>query len=30
MSDNGEIVYGESVTGAEAAKAKEIAKACNL
>jgi 6-oxo-cyclohex-1-ene-carbonyl-CoA hydrolase len=26
--DNGEIVYGESVTGAEAAKAKEIAKAC--
>ena len=26
--DNGEIVYGESVTGADAAKAKEIAKAC--
>jgi len=26
--DNGEIVYGESVTGAEAAKAKEIAKSC--
>ena len=26
--DNGEIVYGESVTGAEAQKAKEVVKAC--
>lgn len=26
--DNGEIVYGESVTGAEAQKAKELVKAC--
>ena len=26
--DNGEIVYGESVTGAEAAKARELVKAC--
>ena len=26
--DNGEIVYGESVTGAEAPKAREIVKAC--
>ena len=26
--DNGEIVYGESVTGAEAQKARELVKAC--
>ena len=26
--DNGEIVYGESVTGAEAQKARELAKTC--
>ena len=26
--DNGEIVYGESVTGPDAAKAKELAKSC--
>ena len=27
--DNGEIVYGESVTGAEAQKARELAKTCS-
>ena len=28
--DNGEIVYGESVTGAEAQKARELVKSLHL